>query len=264
MALRTVIRHQALNLLSGYYRQTGRIESALKANRVQFLYLHHLFPEEEAPFGALLLALLENHRIIPYTEAVERILEGKIDGPFISISFDDGFKNTLSASKILRQFGISACFFICPEFVGEMNEERLRMIFKERFHRPPMEFLNWNDVETLLSDGHEIGSHTMTHRRLSDLTPNELDYEIRTSQDRLKSKVGTVRHFSWPYGRSSDITPEARRFVFESGFISCASAERGCHRRKEKSGDSLRRDHIVADWPISHIEYFLARNALND
>ncbi|MBK6371009.1 MAG: hypothetical protein IPF64_14610 [Flavobacteriales bacterium] len=50
------------------------------------------------------------------------------------------------------------------------------------------------------------------------------------------------------------------------GFESCASAERGCHIGNgavPSNSLCLRRDHVVLDWPLGHVRYFLANNALN-
>ena len=77
--------------------------------------------------------------------------------------------------------------------------------------------------------------------------------------------LGVARHFAWPFGYFDAFSGEAARMVFEAGFESCASNERGCHfpGRGPVSPEELclRRDHTIAAWPRRHVSYFMARNA---
>jgi peptidoglycan/xylan/chitin deacetylase (PgdA/CDA1 family) len=261
--LRSVLRHIALSTLDTSYRITGRMVSALNIDRVQFLYLHHVFGDEEDSFRSLLRTLSLEHRFISYSEAVDRILAGDIDGPYIAISFDDGLKNCLRAAQIMNEFGATACFFVCPSMVGETDHQKIKEFCSQKLNKPPMEFLSWDDVETLLEEGHEVGSHTMTHPNLAQLSVQQMQSEIAESFELLTKRIGNIKHFSWPFGRFFHFSPAAARTVFDTGFKSCASAERGCHvARSEKKVDlCIRRDHTIARWPVNHVLYFMARNS---
>jgi len=236
---------------------------ALSRNRVQGVYLHHLFPEEEVGFRNLLRALSRDHCLISYSEAIGRIKGGEIDRPYVCFSFDDGLKQNLRTGQILNEFGVPGCFFICPSLVGETDGAKLKDICENRFGMPAMELLNWDDVEQLLQDGHEIGSHTLNHRVLSRLSEQQIQDEVAGSYEVLACRLGSVRHFAWPEGRFIHFSPTAARIVYEAGFDSCASAERGCHIESPTSPIfCVRRDYLSAQWPLSHSLYFLARNSL--
>lgn len=114
ITLRDKVRHVGLSTLAHFEKLHYSLKQARKDPRVQFIYLHHVFSDEEKGFHQLIVSLSKYYTIISYSEAVERILNGKIDGPYLCISFDDGFKNCRQAAKILNEFGLSACFFICP------------------------------------------------------------------------------------------------------------------------------------------------------
>ena len=79
------------------------------------------------------------------------------------------------------------------------------------------------------------------------------------------AEAGNINHFAWPYGRFHHFNVFATKAVFEAGFKTCASAERGCHTQNPDSIEDLciRRDHISAHWPLNHIRYFLTRNAID-
>jgi peptidoglycan/xylan/chitin deacetylase (PgdA/CDA1 family) len=42
--------------------------------------------------------------------------------------------------------------------------------------------MNWNNIQTLEEEGHEIGSHSMNHKKLSKLLQEEMIYEIIESK----------------------------------------------------------------------------------
>jgi len=263
LSARRMARRLALSSLGGLYKLTGRL-SYLRQNRIQFIYLHHLFPEEEMAFREVLRALGRHHSLISYSEAVERLWQGRIDRPYIAISFDDGLKHCRRAAEILDEFGVSGCFFICPSIVGETDYERLKEFCARKFSMPPTEVMTWDDVETLVKNGHEIGSHTMTHPVLSRISRERMRSEVGGSYECLTRRLGAVKHFAWPEGRFFHFNPAAAKTVFDAGFQSCASAERGCHVTQPEPpqyGLCLRRDYIPARWPWSHIVYFLAANS---
>ncbi|MCA9859547.1 MAG: polysaccharide deacetylase family protein, partial [Thermomicrobiales bacterium] len=126
------------------------------------------------------------------------------------------------------------------------------------------EFLDWDEIEELAKLGHEIGSHTMSHRRLSDLSTDEIQSELSHSKERLESRMGPIRHFAWPFGRFFHVDRRAVRATFDAGYETCASAERGAHVEAAGSDQRqlcIRRDQIVAAWPLDHVRYFLARSS---
>jgi peptidoglycan/xylan/chitin deacetylase (PgdA/CDA1 family) len=265
-SIRDVSRKMALDTLSSIYAITGTTDAALKKPRVQFLYIHHIFKDEEVLLKKLIEKLSAAHTFVSYNEAVTRILTGTVDKPYISISSDDGLKNNLHAAKILADYGISACFFICPPMIGENDYQKIKKFSEQRLHLPPVEFMNWKDVETLLQQGHEIGAHTMSHVNLATCNASELEYEIVDCFEEIKKACGSSRHFAYPYGRYHHFTAAAKNMVFSNGFYSCASAERGCHLSPqgttiEKEHLFIRRDHVILSWPLDHILFFMARSA---
>ncbi len=267
--LRRVLRHFALNGLSMW--EQGMFRAAPPAtNRVHILLLHHVFADEIGPFRRLLETLRRDYTFIGYSEAVARILENRIDDTYLAISFDDGLKCCRQAADVLDEFGAQACFFICPPLVGEMNTDVIARFCRERLRYPPVEFLDWNDVEQLIARGHEVGGHTMQHVRLNLIEPAAAHDEIGKTYDVLKSRLGVAPHFAWPYGRFADINAAAIHSVFDAGFRSCASGVRGSHGPTRSQTVAapfapaqlcLRRESIAAGWPQSHVNYFLRKAA---
>ena len=253
-------REQALNWLS-----LIADERYLSKPRIQFLYIHHLFTDEEQKLEALLLRLSKGHTFISYSHAVEKILSGTIDKPYIVFSSDDGFKNNLKAAEILNRYDAKACFFINPGIIGEADFNRIEKYCTETLRFPPVGFLNWGDVAQLQKWGHEIGSHTMMHMNIAEAGVQEINDDMRQAFGVLNEKCGIAKHFAFPYGRFAHFSSVGRKAVFEAGFTSCATAERGCHINPEAPISNtdlcIRRDHAVLGWDIRHIMYFLINNA---
>ena len=108
---RSIFRYATLSGLATFYKISGQIFSALSRDRIQFLYLHHVFEDEEDSFRKLLRLLSRNHFFISYSEAVNRIWTGRIDKPYISISFDDGLRSCLRGSRRRIAMLSSLCWF---------------------------------------------------------------------------------------------------------------------------------------------------------
>lgn len=260
---RPLLRHLALSGLAALFEVTGRMSASAGEDCVQFLALHSVFEDEEGPFRRLLRALSKEYSFVGYSTAVSKVLSGRIDGRSLAMSFDDGFKNCLCAARIMAEFGISACFFLCGSMIGETEYRRIKEFCRQRLGRPPIEFLGWEDVEALVEQGHEIGGHTLNHRNLIEASSSQLQEEIAGSFELLQRRVGSVKHFAWPYGRFFQFSASAAKVVFDTGFVSCASGERGCHTNREaidKRMLCLRRDHMIPTWPLPHVRYFLAKS----
>jgi peptidoglycan/xylan/chitin deacetylase (PgdA/CDA1 family) len=87
-------------------------------------------------------------------------------------------------------------------------------------------------LETLRDDPLvEIGSHTVSHARISSLSASAALAELRGSRERLKARLGVeARHFAFPYGRSGDCGQRDFDLACEAGFASAATTRKGVVR----------------------------------
>lgn len=262
---RSVGRHTALTTLALATRLSGRLDAALATSRVQLLYLHHVFADEEGDFRSLIEQLLaRGQRIITTTDAVDLLARGEVDAPYVAISIDDGLKNSMRAARVLESYGLAGCFYVCSGAIEQRDPAAVARFCREVLHLPPIEFLDWDDIEGLLGAGHEIGNHTTHHARLVGLSSSQLEDEIGVSTETLRGRAGRVEHFAWPFGAFDDIDSLGAELVASLGYLSMASAVRGCHLGGSADPTPLpvlRRDHVIAAWPIEHVLYFMASAA---
>jgi len=67
----------------------------------------------------------------------------------------------------------------------------------------------------------EIAGHSVTHPKLSSLSPSEQRVEIRNNKRHLETLVGgPLRSFSYPFGKETDYTAETIDLVREAGYTS--------------------------------------------
>jgi len=119
------------------------------------------------------------------------------------LTFDDGYRSMREvAVPLLAEFGYPSILFVPTAFVGGLNEF-------DAGDEPDEPICDWDDLRALAASGVAIQSHGVSHRRFSELDPNELEREIRESKSSLESQIGgTVELFSFPYG-DHGLTPSA-------------------------------------------------------
>jgi peptidoglycan/xylan/chitin deacetylase (PgdA/CDA1 family) len=195
---------------------------------------------------------------VSLSEAVERLRVGRLEGDELVVTFDDGFRNQLdNAAPLLAEHGFSACFFLVTELLSA-TPDAAGAFCRERLHLPlPVEPLDWDGAARLLELGHELGSHTRSHRDLTTLPRDALLEELTASREELSRRLGAVRHVSAPYGERARFSEAVADAARAAGYESCATAIRGVNT-SALDLYSLRRDHLSARWPLRELAYFLA------
>ncbi len=94
---------------------------------------------------------------------------------------------------------------------------------------PQFRLLDWPDIDEMLGSSLvEIGSHTVTHRRLSQLSPDEALRELRDSRDCIEQRTGRVRHLAYPFGgRPGDFTDAHMAMAKECGYEAAVACSPG-------------------------------------
>jgi peptidoglycan/xylan/chitin deacetylase (PgdA/CDA1 family) len=145
------------------------------------------------------------------------------DGPAaarVALTFDDGFRNVLqNALAPLARGGWRALQFLVPNCIGRLNEWDLRD------GEAPEVLMDAAEVREWLGAGHAIGSHSLTHARLTRLTQRDAREEIFASKKKLEDTFGVaVEHFCYPYG---DWNEAVRELVLEAGYRTACTTEFG-------------------------------------
>lgn len=115
----------------------------------------------------------------------EAILQGAdLPSRPILITFDDGhLDNYTTAFPIMRRLGLRGALYIVANRLGAEG------------------FLSSAQIEEMLAEGWDVGSHSMTHPDLIKISRTALRQELLGSRQQLEQALGVeVRSFAYPFG----------------------------------------------------------------
>jgi peptidoglycan/xylan/chitin deacetylase (PgdA/CDA1 family) len=123
----------------------------------------------------------------------------------VSLTFDDGAADQLIAKSLLDARGMDGTFYVNSGKVGLDD------------------YMTWDEVATLPAAGHEVGGHTVSHRKLTEAPLDEARREVCFDRSRLVARGFDARSFAYPNG---SVNEAVERIVAECGYTA-ARATRG-------------------------------------
>ncbi len=147
-------------------------------------------------------------------------IRGEQQGKVFGITFDDGYRNVHdNAMPILSELGFTATnYFVAHQFDGGNVWDLQKGI-------PFSPLMTISEMRAWAKAGNEVGSHTLDHVHLPELSPEEARRQIVESKTVLEQVLGeAVTAFCYPYG---DHGPEHRVMVREAGYDNATLTMRG-------------------------------------
>ena len=150
----------------------------------------------------------------------------------LTTDWDDGTEYDRRLVAILSRYGLKGSFNLCS---GKFGMDREQSGWKN--------FIREDEIATLYQ-GHEVGSHSVNHKRVWSLPLDQLRWEMLEDRRRLESLVGyPVRGFVLPYG-------------WRTGYDWCKDFVRSCgflYLRHSESVPSFDLPSDFLDWkPTCH------------
>jgi peptidoglycan/xylan/chitin deacetylase (PgdA/CDA1 family) len=166
--------------------------------------------------------LYKHYEFITLKE-VEEYMRGKkaLQKPAIVLTVDDGYKDILKLKPFFDRRNIKPTLFV-------MSDSRH---FNKKQLGTKRAFLTKRDLNMLLKQGWEIGSHSATHPDLSVLSGEQLTKEIIQSKKDIEKLLGIqVRYFAYPRGKYSlEVLKAVKKakytlgLTMDDGFITTSS-----------------------------------------
>ncbi len=143
----------------------------------------------------------------------------------VAITFDDGYEdNYLEALPIMEKYGMRATVFVIVANVGQPG------------------YLSWDELRDMQTRGMGIGSHTLSHTALPEVTITERQREVIDSKAILEQELGRpVDFLSYPYGKFDQATIGVLR---QANYRGACSGVPGLNRPGDEDY-SLRRVNIL-------------------
>ncbi|MDR0734944.1 MAG: polysaccharide deacetylase family protein [Elusimicrobiota bacterium] len=153
---------------------------------------------------------------INFDQMAETVLhDAPLPAKPVVITLDDGYLNNWTrAFPILKEKNIKANIFLTCDFIGVKKD-----------------YLTWEQILEMQGSGLiSFGSHTLTHKRLRDLTSDEAKKEIKGSKEFLEKKLNRpIYSFCYPYG-SGAFDKRIRPLVLETGYLFDFSTKKGINK----------------------------------
>lgn len=184
--------------------------------------------------------LVDDYRTIwNYPLIIEKIVR---DNDFIKLSNGNTYECITEEEKCNTFIQLKSLLFALPYKTLQSDFKRLfdNYLIDDVF---PTNTLTWEQIKILSEDELcTIGSHTMSHCRLSMSDINILTYELKNSKDILSQKIGkSVEHLSYPYGWITDVSDEAAEIAQKVGYKTAFHSYGGPIRKKDKDLFHLKR-----------------------
>jgi peptidoglycan/xylan/chitin deacetylase (PgdA/CDA1 family) len=185
--------------------------------------------------------LFRGYRPVPTAEAVRG------GGKFLHVTFDDGYKNVTNALPALERLSIPSTLFACADYAVDGRPLDVpRLVVEAAAHPEHLATLTWDELRALADRGVEIGSHTLTHPRLPDLSDGELQRELADSRERIEAEIDRpCRYLAYPYGQHDERVRAATR---GAGYEAAFALRNGADAREPYALpriDLYRKDHLL-------------------
>jgi peptidoglycan/xylan/chitin deacetylase (PgdA/CDA1 family) len=223
--------------LLGLYKYSGAMAAQERLARwsgrsfLSILLFHRVTDEippdgltvSTAWFRGLCRLLRRRFHVISVAQAVDLLDNGAPLPPrTVAITFDDCYRDNLFAARTLAEFKLPACFFIPTAFPGTDH------VFAWDQGLKRLTNLRWNDIREMADLGHAIGSHTVHHADIAQLSVEETRRELIDSKQTLETQLGRpVELFAYPFGGRGNFPPERLAMVYEAGYRACFSGYGG-------------------------------------
>lgn len=169
----------------------------------------------------------------------------------VAITFDDAYRSVLElAFPILERLGLPGTVFVPTRFAG--RDEPMAWPGIDGWLHGPHENelypLDWQQLGELAAAGWEIGSHTVSHPKLTKLDDDSLAAQLRESKAACEEALGlSCASIAYPYG---DIDARVLRATREAGYSFGAALPEAFHVPRALEWPRVGVYHADAAWRV--------------
>jgi peptidoglycan/xylan/chitin deacetylase (PgdA/CDA1 family) len=156
---------------------------------------------------------------IGLTDGVE-VLSGRRDptGKSIIITFDDGYRDFLTALPSLQKYLFAATVFLVAGRIGDFADW-------DTCYGEAAPLMSWPEILEMTREGTEFGCHSLSHRSMTEMNYSDLLSDTRQAREILEVGLETsIAHFAYPYGAENTIVRSVIAALGFSSAVSCRPA----------------------------------------
>ncbi len=150
-------------------------------------YMNHSLSVQPPDFEQQMAFLKDNgyHTVTPHEMYMAFTDGAPLPTNPVLITFDDGYSDNYTyAYPILKKYGMKAAIFVITNLMGKPG------------------YLTWGQAAEMEASGVvSIESHTVTHGSLTDLTDEQIRYELTEAKHDIEQRLGKeVEFLAYPTG----------------------------------------------------------------
>lgn len=132
-------------------------------------------------------------------------VEGRGGRRRLAVTFDDAYLSVLELARpILDELGIPGTVFVPTDYPDRADRAMAWPGIDQwggTEHEAELRPMSWEQIGALADSGWEIGSHTRSHPRLTQIDDARLDDELAGSREVCEQRLGRpCRTIAYPYG----------------------------------------------------------------
>jgi len=155
----------------------------------------------------------------------------------VSLTFDDGWRSIHdNALPLMERYGVVSTQYIVSGFLGRLKE-----------------YMTPSQVYDFIKAGHEVGSHTVDHPDLTQLSDKDLTHQLKASHDGLTKCFQTTTDFAPPFGASNERTIKAEQTLYQTS----RSTEAGFNSPDTLNSYQLKVQNVRSDTSPQQIQAWL-------
>jgi peptidoglycan/xylan/chitin deacetylase (PgdA/CDA1 family) len=132
-----------------------------------------------------------------------------------------------------RDAALSSAYELCAALAGDTQRQAVETIERELEVDSALPerrlMMNWNEVRTLRSAGHVVGSHTVTHPNVAHVPEEAARVEFVESKRQIEMQLQEpVAHFSYPHpALNPQWTETTLEMASQAGYATAVTTTRG-------------------------------------
>ena len=148
----------------------------------------------------------------------------------VLLTFDDGYQSWIDVClPLLQKYTAKGIFFINSGLLDiRSDRQKVSDFMQKQLLISPKNPLDWEGARQLITEGHTLGGHTVTHPNLAVLHTDEASLEIIEDKQRIESMLDIeITDFAYPFGRRNNYTKETFDEVSKAGYTFVYTADTG-------------------------------------
>jgi peptidoglycan/xylan/chitin deacetylase (PgdA/CDA1 family) len=124
----------------------------------------------------------------------------------LAVTFDDAFDSVRAlAAPVLAELGLTGTVFVPTDWPGRLLRWPEVAAWTATDHAREMQAMSWDSLRELAASGWEVGAHTCSHPRLSQLESDAILTELQQSRAVVEEQLGRpCRSVAYPFGDADD------------------------------------------------------------